>query len=70
MVLIKCERCSRKTAKAELCNFCNRHVCVRCIKASKRTRRRDLVKIVICKDCWTNTELRKKYRHNEVTYFI
>ncbi len=69
-MLVKCERCSKKTPKIELCNYCNRHVCLRCVKASKRTKRRDVFRIIICKDCWTNTETRKKYKRSEPIYYI
>ncbi len=64
MVAIKCQRCSRITWTAVVCNYCGKVVCDKCVKTSKRVKRRDIAKLHICKDCWSNLEKRKMYRNN------
>ncbi len=63
-MIVECERCGRKTAKVEVCNYCGRAVCYHCIKASKKVKRRDIKRLVICKDCWSKMKFRKMYRNN------
>ena len=55
-----CERCGKETHQLEPCEYCNRKVCVRCEKSSKKTSR--IRRIVICKDCWSELGKRKVFK--------
>lgn len=55
-----CERCSRDITKFVVCNYCNRKVGNECMKSSKRQSR--VVRLVICKDCWSILSRRKAYK--------
>lgn len=55
-----CERCGKETHMVEQCDYCNRKVCVPCEKSAKKTSR--IRRIVICKDCWSGMEKRKKFK--------
>ena len=68
-MIVKCQRCGKKTAKVERCSYCGRYICHSCIKASKRVKRRDVLRLVICKDCWGKMEYRKMYRNNQFLVF-
>ncbi|NPA22125.1 MAG: hypothetical protein GXN92_00910 [Candidatus Micrarchaeota archaeon] len=48
----------------EICNYCGKLVSYDKIKASKRIKRRDIQRIVICKVCWSNAEHKKLYKQN------
>ncbi len=63
MTAIKCQRCSRITWNAAVCNYCGRIVCEHCIKSVKKVKRKDIGKLYICKDCWSNLEKRKLFRN-------
>ena len=63
MAISKCGRCGEKSAKPEVCSSCKRAVCHKCIYASKKVNRKDIRRLVMCKDCWTNMAKRKDYRH-------
>jgi hypothetical protein len=55
-----CDRCSRDIYKFEVCNYCNRKICYDCRKSSKKVSK--TIKLVICKDCWSNMQRRKAYK--------
>ncbi len=55
-----CERCSRDIHKFETCDYCKRKVCFDCVKSSKRYTK--VVRMVICKDCWSKMPSRKTYK--------
>jgi hypothetical protein len=55
-----CERCGKETHVLELCEYCNRKVCIPCEKSSKKTSR--IRRIMICKDCWSAMGKRKKFK--------
>jgi hypothetical protein len=55
-----CERCSKQVFQAEKCNYCSRFVCESCEKSAKRVKKTS--RYVICKDCWSNTALRGKFK--------
>ncbi len=60
--MIQCERCKRYVHKAEVCSFCGRTVCYHCVKAIKNYYDVGKKRAVICKDCWTNMETRKRFK--------
>jgi hypothetical protein len=55
-----CERCHAEIYKYSTCRYCHRKICNNCVKSSKRVSK--TLRIVICKDCWTNTAHRKAYK--------
>ena len=56
----KCERCGDEQQYREECAYCGRKVCQACIKNSKRASANK--RAVICKDCWGDSEKRKKHK--------
>ena len=62
-MLAKCQRCSKKHWVMNLCNYCGKVVCNYCIKAMKKVKNRAVAKLHICKSCWSDTQLRKKYKN-------
>jgi hypothetical protein len=61
-VIITCDRCKREVFKSESCGYCRRRICVSCMKSSQRVRK--VNRLVICKDCWSNTRKRKIFKNN------
>ncbi|MBD3397662.1 hypothetical protein GF412_00815 [Candidatus Micrarchaeota archaeon] len=60
MAILVCDRCGKKTAKLDTCNYCRKECCVSCVKSSKRVGKGS--KAYICKDCWTKMDRRKKFK--------
>jgi hypothetical protein len=60
MAIMVCERCGKKIAKLDKCNYCRKMCCTLCVKSSKRAGKGD--KLYICKDCWSVMEKRKKFK--------
>lgn len=58
---IICERCKRETYKYEICNYCNKKICDLCEKSSQRSQK--VVRLVICKDCWSNLKKRTAFKN-------
>jgi len=44
----------------EKCEYCNRQVDRRCVKSSRKPIK--TVRIVICKDCWSDLKKRSQYK--------
>ena len=61
MVLL-CDRCKREIFKLEVCTYCKRQICNRCMKSSQRVKK--TTRLVICKDCWTDTKKRKVFKNS------
>ncbi len=57
-----CERCGKSVPKLEKCYFCERWVCNGCVKSIRNAYLLKKERIVICKDCWTDMEKRKKFK--------
>ncbi|MBM3229019.1 hypothetical protein FJZ26_01180 [Candidatus Parvarchaeota archaeon] len=55
-----CERCSSPVHQFELCNYCNKKICVSCTKAAKRVEKTD--RFAICKSCWGNMKSRTRWK--------
>lgn len=55
-----CERCRNDIYKYNTCNYCKRKVCVNCVKSSRRISK--VIRIVVCKDCWTKLPSRKAFK--------
>jgi hypothetical protein len=55
-----CERCKRDIHKYDTCNYCSRKICFNCVKSQKKISATE--RAYICKDCWSNTKRRKKYK--------
>ncbi len=55
-----CERCKKDIVKYDTCNYCNRKVGFECIKSQKKVSQTE--RAYICKDCWSNTKKRNKYK--------
>ncbi|MEM3399579.1 MAG: hypothetical protein QXP42_01980 [Candidatus Micrarchaeia archaeon] len=55
-----CQRCSKEIHLLENCDFCQRLVCVSCIKSSRRLSK--VERIVICKDCWSDNKKRQEFK--------
>ena len=55
-----CERCKNDVHKYVTCNYCNKKICYNCIKSQKKISVTE--RAYICKDCWSNTKRRKKYK--------
>jgi len=55
-----CERCGAEIYKYSTCRYCHRKICNNCVKSSKKVSK--TVRIVICKDCWTNINYRKAFK--------
>jgi ribosomal protein S26 len=60
---MRCEKCGRDVFKFVVCNYCGRKIGQECIKSSKRKSK--VVKLVICKDCWSILPRRKAYKNAE-----
>ncbi|MCL5239673.1 MAG: hypothetical protein M1286_04380 [Candidatus Marsarchaeota archaeon] len=60
---MRCERCSREIFKHVVCNYCNRKIGQECVKSSKRKTK--VVKLTICKDCWSVLPRRSAYKNAE-----
>ncbi|MDE1874390.1 MAG: hypothetical protein KGI04_04740 [Candidatus Micrarchaeota archaeon] len=60
---MRCERCGRDVFKHVVCNYCERKIGQECIKSSKRKTK--VIKLIICKDCWSVMERRKAYKSAE-----
>lgn len=58
---MQCERCKREIFKLVTCNYCNRKICNDCMKSSKRKSK--VVRVIICKDCWSVMSRRKAYKN-------
>ncbi|MCL5433496.1 MAG: hypothetical protein M1538_00775 [Candidatus Marsarchaeota archaeon] len=56
-----CERCKREIHEKETCNYCKRKLGYECIKASQKKSK--IIRLVICKDCWTKMPLRSMYKN-------
>lgn len=56
-----CGRCKKEVYRYSKCNYCKRDVCSNCVKSSKKGS--NTVRLVICKDCWTNMTRRKAYKN-------
>ncbi len=59
-----CERCKREVYRYEKCDYCGRNVCSSCQKASQTATK--TLRLVICKDCWTNMRKRRAYKNKEL----
>lgn len=55
-----CERCKKDIHKYVVCNYCNRKIGFECVKSQKRVSTTE--RAYICKDDWSNTKKRKKYK--------
>lgn len=57
-----CERCGKEAHYFEYCDYCEpkRRVCRSCQKSSKTASK--TLRLVICKDCWSKLERRKKFK--------
>ncbi|MGC8628798.1 MAG: hypothetical protein ACP5T4_01135 [Candidatus Micrarchaeia archaeon] len=55
-----CERCKREIYKYEVCNYCGRKIGTECVKSSRRLSKS--VRLVICKDCWSDVKKRKAFK--------
>jgi len=65
MAIVRCERCSEPSDYLEVCDSCNKRVCRKCVKSSRRATKHE--RRVICKDCWTSVAKRKKFKEKVVT---
>ena len=54
-----CERCGAQSAKLQRCDYCNRKLCLSCIKSMKRKK---VGHLIICKDCWGDISKRKLFK--------
>jgi hypothetical protein len=59
---ITCERCKNEMFKASKCDYCGRKICNNCIKSSERASK--IVRLIICKSCWSNMPKRSAYKSN------
>lgn len=57
---ITCERCGDPLHKYYVCNYCDRKIGYECLKSQKKVTQTD--RAYICKDCWSNTKRRKRYK--------
>ena len=57
---VRCERCGEEVRYIEPCRYCERRICRKCIKSSKRPKK--IGRVVICKDCWGNLKKRAQYK--------
>ena len=55
-----CERCSRDIFKYVTCDYCKKKIGQECMKSSKRKTK--VVRLIICKDCWSIMSRRKTYK--------
>lgn len=55
-----CDRCKKDAYKYDICKTCGRKICNSCMKSSRRLNK--LVRIAICKDCWSSMPKRKIYK--------
>ncbi|MGC8547423.1 MAG: hypothetical protein ACP5MC_00260 [Candidatus Micrarchaeia archaeon] len=60
-----CERCKREIYKYEVCNYCGRKIGQECVKSSRRVSKS--VRLVICKDCWSDISKRKAFKSAKET---
>jgi hypothetical protein len=58
-----CERCKREIFKNEFCNYCGRKICSSCTKSAQTATK--IVRLAICKDCWSDMKRRKAYKNKE-----
>ncbi len=58
---LTCERCKAEVYKLERCDYCGRSICFDCVKSSERVTKTS--RLVICKDCWSKTELRSMFKN-------
>jgi len=58
-MLVRCERCGKENYKLYECYYCKRKIGKECIKSTKRVK--DIL-IVICDDCWTNSQYRNHFK--------
>lgn len=56
-----CERCKQEVYKYELCNYCGRRICDACMKSSLNPKK--VVRLVICKDCWSDMKKRRAFKN-------
>ena len=63
-----CERCGKDIFKQVKCDYCNRKICQDCIKSSKRKSK--VVRLIICKDCWSVMSKRKIYKSTVKTPIV
>ena len=61
-MIMTCDRCKKEIFKCETCGYCKRRICNACMKSSQRVKK--INRLVICKDCWTNTKKRKVFKGN------
>lgn len=61
-MVMTCDRCKREIFKMEVCNYCKRQICNRCMKSSQRLRK--VNRLVICKDCWSDMSKRKVFKQS------
>ncbi|HSB46780.1 MAG TPA: hypothetical protein VLD37_02115 [Candidatus Bilamarchaeum sp.] len=59
MAIETCAKCGNQTAKIFKCNYCDRNLCVSCVKSQKRKK---IGHRVICKGCWSNIARRSMYK--------
>jgi len=60
-----CERCKREIYKYEVCNYCGRKIGVECVKSSRNVSK--TVRLVICKDCWSDISKRRAFKSATAT---
>lgn len=60
---MRCERCGVELFKHQVCNYCDRKIGQECIKSSKRKSK--VIRLIICKDCWSVMPRRKAYKSGE-----
>jgi len=58
-----CERCKEEIYAFEIRNYCDRKICRSCVKSSRRPEKK--IRLVICKDCWSNNAKRLMYKRGE-----
>ena len=61
-MIMTCDRCKREIFKSETCGYCKRKICSLCMKSSLRVKK--INRLVICKDCWSNTKKRHIFKNN------
>ncbi|MCL4381846.1 hypothetical protein M1614_02605 [Candidatus Marsarchaeota archaeon] len=59
-----CERCKTEIYKYLTCNYCSRKICNNCLKSSQKSSK--TVKMVICKDCWSDMKKRNAYKNKKM----
>ena len=61
-MIMTCDRCKKEIFKSETCGYCKRRICNSCMKSSLRVKK--INRLVICKDCWSNTKKRHVFKNN------